>query len=105
MRRQARDVEEVITIVEYDRLRKRGPPHFNVAIAKDGGESWNTQIIVRDYLFCHADEAEGHSAEKRANYLAGANLFSTCSQSKGPFPEALKDRAIQWHLRTGRKGS
>jgi GrpB-like predicted nucleotidyltransferase (UPF0157 family) len=86
-------------------LRKRGPPHFNAAIAKDSGEFWNAQIIVRDYLLCHSDEAERYSAEKRASYLAGATLFSTYSQSKGPFLEALKDRALQWHLRTDRKSS
>jgi GrpB-like predicted nucleotidyltransferase (UPF0157 family) len=83
-------------------LRKRGPPHFNVAITKDGSEFWNAQIIVRDYLLIHPDEVARYSAEKRSCYSAGACLFSTYSQSKGPFLEALKDRAERWHQRSGR---
>lgn len=45
-------------------LRKRGPPHFNVAVCKGGGEFWNAQLVVRDCLLCHPDDAERYSAEK-----------------------------------------
>lgn len=82
-------------------LRKRGPPHFNIAITQDGGDFWNAQIIVRNYLRHHPDEAARYSAMKRSSYASGAHLFSSYSQSKGPFLEALKDRAEKWHQRSG----
>jgi GrpB-like predicted nucleotidyltransferase (UPF0157 family) len=78
-------------------LRRRGPPHFNVAITLDGGEFWNAQLMVRDYLRAHPAEASAYSAVKRATYADGAHLFSTYSQAKGPFLAALKERAQKWH--------
>jgi len=86
-------------------LRKRGPPHFNIAITQDGGDFWNAQIIVRNYLRHHPDEAARYSAIKRSGYASGAHLFSTYSQSKAPFLEALMDRAETWYQRNGKQSS
>jgi GrpB-like predicted nucleotidyltransferase (UPF0157 family) len=82
-------------------LRKRGPPHFNAAVTRDGGDFWNTQIIIRNFLRAHPAEAAAYSAFKQSTFSGGARLFSTYSQAKGPFLEALKDRAHQWHDQLG----
>jgi GrpB-like predicted nucleotidyltransferase (UPF0157 family) len=77
-------------------LRRRGPPHFNVAVTEDGGAFWDAQIVLRDFLRAHPDEAAAYAAMKRAAYAGGAHLFSTYSQAKGPFLAALKERAEAW---------
>jgi GrpB-like predicted nucleotidyltransferase (UPF0157 family) len=77
-------------------LRRRGPPNFNVAITVDGGTFWSAQIIIRDYLRAHPHEAGLYSASKRSAYANGSRMFSTYSQAKGPFLEALMARARQW---------
>jgi GrpB-like predicted nucleotidyltransferase (UPF0157 family) len=78
-------------------LRRRGPPHFNVAMTVEGGPFWQTQIIVRDYLRSHPDETVAYSQSKRATYASGARMFSSYSQGKQSFLAALMERARQWH--------
>lgn len=77
-------------------LRRRGPPHFNVGIAEEGGAFFTTQLAVRDYLRAHPDEAKAYADEKRKAYEHGARLFSTYSQRKGAFVTALVERALAW---------
>jgi GrpB-like predicted nucleotidyltransferase (UPF0157 family) len=83
-------------------LRRRGPPHFNVAVTEDGGAFWTDQLAVRDYLRAHPDEARAYAAHKHAVYEAGARLFSTYSQAKAPLLEALAVRARRWRAGQGR---
>jgi GrpB-like predicted nucleotidyltransferase (UPF0157 family) len=77
-------------------LRRRGPSHFNIAVTVDGGEFWNTQILIRDYLRAHPHEVVAYSNEKRSTVARGAQLFSTYSQAKSPFLAALQERARSW---------
>ncbi|GIK84809.1 MAG: hypothetical protein BroJett026_02900 [Betaproteobacteria bacterium] len=77
-------------------LRRRGPPHFNVAIAEDGGAFFASQLAVRDYLRSHPDEAKAYADEKRKVHAAGARLFSTYSQGKHAFVASLVERALAW---------
>jgi GrpB-like predicted nucleotidyltransferase (UPF0157 family) len=74
-------------------LRKRGPPHFNVALTAVSGEFWITQLRVRDYLRNHPEEVHAYCASKQRAYAAGARMFSTYSQAKGPFLAGLIERA------------
>jgi GrpB-like predicted nucleotidyltransferase (UPF0157 family) len=78
-------------------LRRRGPPHFNVAMTVEGGDFWTDQMVIRDFLRAHPDEAAAYAAIKRSTFAGGARLFSTYSQAKGPFLTALKERARKWH--------
>ena len=78
-------------------LRRRGAQAFNVAMTVEGGDFWTEQLIVRDYLRAHLEEAAAYAAHKREIYADGACLFSTYSQAKGAFLAALKDRALRWH--------
>ncbi len=77
-------------------LRRRGPPHFNIAIAVDGGAFFKTQLAVRDYLRTHPDEAHAYAAAKRAAFARGARQFSTYSQAKQGALEALMAAALAW---------
>jgi GrpB-like predicted nucleotidyltransferase (UPF0157 family) len=86
-------------------LRTRGPPNFNVAVTADGGDFWNTQIIVRNFLRTHPAEAAGYIAIKRSTYDKGAHLFSTYSKTKEPFLEALRACAERWHSLLARTNS
>lgn len=77
-------------------LRKRGPRHFNIALTVEGGEFWTTQLLVRDYLRAHVEEADAYANEKRLAVVGGARMFSTYSQAKGPYLSALVERARAW---------
>lgn len=77
-------------------LRRRGPPHFNVAIAEEGGTFFTAQLAVRDYLRAHPDEVKAYADEKRQAYAHGARLFSTYSRRKNEFVTALVARALAW---------
>jgi GrpB-like predicted nucleotidyltransferase (UPF0157 family) len=77
-------------------LRRRGPPHFNLAITVKDGPFWNTQLAVRDYLRSHPDEARAYAESKREAYAQGARMFSNYSQHKGPFLAGLVQRAEAW---------
>ena len=81
-------------------LRKRGPRHFNIALAVEGGEFWTTQLLLRDYLRAHVEEADAYANEKRLAMVIGARMFSTYSQAKGPFLSALVVRARAWRRAT-----
>jgi GrpB-like predicted nucleotidyltransferase (UPF0157 family) len=48
---------------------------------------------LRDYLRAHPDEAAAYVRAKQAAYAGGARMFSTYSLAKGPFLEALHERA------------
>jgi GrpB-like predicted nucleotidyltransferase (UPF0157 family) len=78
-------------------LRRRGPPHFNLAVTEVGGPFWRDQLIIRDFLRAHPDEAAAYSAHKRSIFAEGSRLFSNYSQAKGPFLAKLKERAVQWN--------
>jgi GrpB-like predicted nucleotidyltransferase (UPF0157 family) len=77
-------------------LRRRGPPHFNVAMAEEGGLFFRAQVAVRDYLRAHPDEVRAYAEEKRKAYDRGARLFSTYSQQKNAFVTSLVERALAW---------
>lgn len=77
-------------------LRRRGVQQFNVAITVENGEFWRTQILLRDYLRLHPEEAEAYSQNKLAAVSAGATMFSSYSQSKLTFLIELIKRAEHW---------
>lgn len=83
-------------------LRRRGPPHFNIAMTLEDGPFWETQITVRDFLRTHPAEVVAYSQSKRAAYDGGARLFSTYSQGKAPYLAGLLERAWQWKMSGGR---
>jgi len=46
-------------------------------MTEQGGAFWNVQIILRDLLRAHPDEAMAYSKSKRALYADGARMFSS----------------------------
>lgn len=77
-------------------LRRRGPPHFNIALTRVDGPFWTSQLLLRDYLRSHPGEALLYSTAKKAAYAQGADRFSTYSQAKHPFLLELVQRAEAW---------
>lgn len=82
-------------------LRRRGPPHFNLAITVKGSSFWHTQLAVRDYLRSHPDDARAYAESKRDAYAQGARMFSQYSQHKAPFLTTLVERALAWRASNG----
>jgi GrpB-like predicted nucleotidyltransferase (UPF0157 family) len=74
-------------------LRRRGPPHFNVAIAIDGSDYWRTQLHVREYLRAHPEEVRAYSDCKRSAFDNGSRTYLSFSQAKSSFVEGLMARA------------
>ena len=77
-------------------LRRRGACAFNIAMTLKGGAFWDSQLVLRDYLRGHPDEAAAYVSAKQAAYASGARMFSTYSQGKRTFLEALHERARSW---------
>lgn len=77
-------------------LRRRGPPHFNIALTAERGTFWNAQLLLRDYLREHPAEAAAYSQYKRSAYAQGADRFSTYSKAKHPMLADLMERAEAW---------
>jgi len=78
--------------------RRRGPPHFNLAIAVDGGEFWRSQLKLRDYLRAHPDEVSAYSDCKRRLFDNGSRTFVSYSQAKASFATALMERVKAWEI-------
>ncbi|MBK7631751.1 MAG: GrpB family protein [Ignavibacteriales bacterium] len=81
-------------------LRKRSKHNFNLAITVKGGSFWTDQIILRDYLRTHQEEAKNYSAYKYIIFKSGKRLFSTYSQAKDAFLNDIKNRSKQWYNST-----
>jgi GrpB-like predicted nucleotidyltransferase (UPF0157 family) len=83
-------------------LRRRGPPHFNVAATREDGLFFWTQLAVREYLRTHRRQAVAYEREKRRVYEEGSQRFSTYSQRKSEFVEVLIAQARRWAEKEGR---
>jgi GrpB-like predicted nucleotidyltransferase (UPF0157 family) len=77
-------------------LRRRGPPHFDIAVAVDGGDWWRAQIGLRDYLRARPAEAAAYSNCKRDIFRAGSRTFASYAKDRAPFLKALSERARIW---------
>jgi GrpB-like predicted nucleotidyltransferase (UPF0157 family) len=84
-------------------LRRRGPRDFNIAMTVDGGPFWEAQILLRDYLRRHPEEAAAYARAKQSAFAEGARMFSTYSQAKGPLLAELQSRAQAWARAANRK--
>lgn len=77
-------------------LRKRGSFAYNVHIVLYRGDIWNHNIMIRDYLRAHADEAERYSEIKRRIVSQGTRTLLRYSDEKNVFVEQLLARAKAW---------
>jgi GrpB-like predicted nucleotidyltransferase (UPF0157 family) len=73
-------------------LRMRGENAFNIALAAHGGDLWNDNLALRDYLRAHPDVALAYSEEKKRALAAGATLLAY-SKNKADFVSTLVARS------------
>ena len=77
-------------------FRKRQPTQFNVHVVIWKGEHWNNNIVLRDYLRLHSDEALRYADSKRRAVIEGAGALLHYSQRKGPLINNILERARRW---------
>lgn len=100
------DIINKLTALEYEgfgeispgRLyfRKRGEKSFNLAIVKCGSKIWVNNIVLRDYLRIHQEEARQYRDVKIKAYAGGYRTLLQYSDSKGPFILELLQKARKW---------
>jgi GrpB-like predicted nucleotidyltransferase (UPF0157 family) len=73
-------------------LRLRGENAFNLALTAHGGDIWNDNLALRDYLRAHADVALAYGEEKTRALAFGATLLAY-SKNKADFVSALIARS------------
>lgn len=83
-------------IAERHYLRRRTGTNFNVAVTQWRGPFWRDQIVIRDYLRAHPQDAEHYALHKRRVVADGAVMFSSYSIAKSDFLESLRLRANVW---------
>lgn len=74
-------------------FRKRGREHFNIHIVSKGGDHWENNLLLRDYLCQNPQEAQAYSECKQLILEAGVSTLLTYSERKGPFVQRLLERA------------
>jgi drug/metabolite transporter (DMT)-like permease/GrpB-like predicted nucleotidyltransferase (UPF0157 family) len=78
-------------------FRKRGDGGaFNAHFVVTGSDNWARNIILRDYLCAHPDEAAKYAALKREIIGSGVNRLVAYGERKRAFMDALRARARAW---------
>lgn len=77
-------------------FRKRKETSFNIAVVQYGSEIWVNNIVLRDYLRLHQEEARQYSDAKINAYADGCRTLLKYSDSKGPYISELLTRARKW---------
>ena len=73
--------------------RKRGKRSFNLAVTPFQSELWRDNLLIRDYLRSHQDEAEAYGRMKVDAYRKGYRTLLAYSEHKAEFMAGLLARA------------
>lgn len=84
----------------YCVLERDGKRLFHVHIFADGHPNIATQLIFRDYLRTHRDEAEAYEAIKREAAAAHPWNSLAYNDHKSAWIVACQERAKAWNYRT-----
>jgi GrpB-like predicted nucleotidyltransferase (UPF0157 family) len=77
-------------------FRRRGLRPFNAHVVLHGGELWRDNVLLRDFLRAHPEEAQRYAQRKRDAIAAGATTLLRYSDEKGPLVAELVERARAW---------
>lgn len=77
-------------------FRQRGLHDYNVHVVQYGGELWNNNLLLRDYLREHPEEAQRYSDMKKHILERGAQTLLSYSDQKHAFVSGLLERAAAW---------
>jgi len=76
-------------------FRKRQPIAFNVQAVLFGGPHWNDNLLLRDFLSGHPEEARRYADEKRHAIDAGHRMLLAYSAAKASIVTELLAAAHQ----------
>lgn len=77
-------------------FRKRREHSYNLALVIYESELWNNNIIIRDYLRTHPDEAKKYGAIKSEIISKGINTLLEYSDRKNAYILELLNKAKSW---------
>ena len=77
-------------------FRKRGHNAINVHVVGYGEPIWNNNLILRDYLRVHDEEAKWYGDLKREIVRNGVETLLDYSDQKSEFVSRLLERAQSW---------
>lgn len=77
-------------------FRKGTPPTHHVHWVRKDADFWIKQVIFRDYLRCHKEEAEAYGALKRKLAERFSADRASYTKSKTRFILSLQERAWRW---------
>jgi GrpB-like predicted nucleotidyltransferase (UPF0157 family) len=77
-------------------FRRRALRAFNLALVELEGPLWRENILLRDYLRAHPEDAAGYAEAKRAAVAGGATTLLAYSAAKAPTLATLADKARAW---------
>jgi GrpB-like predicted nucleotidyltransferase (UPF0157 family) len=75
---------------------KRQPQSLNVHLVKWQSDLWKNNLIFRDYLRTHPEEAKAYGQHKQQIFSSGACTLYEYSNCKKAFLEELLQRAQKW---------
>jgi len=70
-------------------LRKRTQNHFNIALCRHNSEIWMNNILFRDYLRHHPEDATTYSLLKKKIFDSGIDTLLPYSENKHAFIEEI----------------
>lgn len=77
-------------------LRRRSRQSFNITLVECGGAEWERELLLRDYLRTHPDEARSYG-EFKLRVAQSHDRLLAYAREKRPVIGALIERARRWH--------
>jgi len=77
-------------------FRKRRPRAFNLAVVAWDGPLWRDNLLLRDFLRAHPDDARRYAAHKQNVLAEGASTLLAYSDRKGAVVVDLLRKARRW---------
>ncbi len=77
-------------------LRKRNPVAINLHLVLADSDLWRNNLVLRDYLRTHPNEAKRYGELKREIINNGTNTLLAYSDHKAKFIQDLIGRAQSW---------
>ncbi|WP_062047726.1 GrpB family protein [Bacillus sp. JCM 19034] len=79
--------------------RKRNNKDINLQITLWGSQLWNDNLLFRDYLRSHPDEAIHYSRFKQLTINKGINTLLKYSDEKSKVMDEIMNNAREWNRR------
>jgi GrpB-like predicted nucleotidyltransferase (UPF0157 family) len=77
-------------------FRRRALRALNLALVELEGPLWRENLLLRDYLRAHPEEAAHYAEAKRAAVAGGATTLPAYSAAQAPVLATLADQARAW---------